>query len=71
MYKNACRFMQRSAFQIRLYEADHFYFESENERPLRVGRTYTPQGAKNVDRNLDRRETALAHAMSRAGIKLG
>ncbi len=70
MYKNACRFMQRTALHIRLHEANRFYFEPEHERPLRVGRVRSQQGSERLSGNSDCWETAMAHAMSAAGIKL-
>ena len=70
MYKNACRFMQRSAFHVRVYEADRFYFEPEHERPLRVGKIRPRQEVAAVSRKPTPPDTAMARAMSRAGIKL-
>lgn len=70
MYKNACRFMQRTAFHVRMYEADCFYYELEHERPLRVGNIRPRQQAHVISRRPSAPDTAMAHAMSRAGIKL-
>lgn len=70
MYKNACRFMQRSAFHVRVYEANRFCFEPEHERALRVGKIRPRQEAAAVSRKPTPPKTAMARAMSRAGIKL-
>ena len=70
MYKNACRFLQRSAFHVRVYETNRYYFEPENERPLRVGTIRLQLEATAVSGRPSAPDTAMARAMSRAGIKL-
>lgn len=70
MYKSACRFMQRSAFLVRGHEAGRLYLEPENERPLRVGKIRPRQEVPAISRQPSAPDTAMARAMSRAGIKL-
>lgn len=66
MYKNACRFMQRSGFHVRMHETAVYGLSLEDNHPLRVGRVQSAGSQPGKARASV--TTAMAEAMRRAGV---
>lgn len=67
MYKNACRFMQRSGLHVRLYEADRSL--SIDSRSERLSGLYSHESSQKSSETVKTNgNTAILEAMRRAGV---